>query len=123
MVRVTLWFGVIMVLFGIVSYIGTGATSLTALIPAFLGVPIALLGIAARNEQRRTMALRAAVALGILGLLGTFSGISGVMSALILDGKIIPTISLRLQAVMAIGCALFVALYVRNVMMARRTTA
>lgn len=121
MVRATLWFGAILTLFGIASYAGTGGASLTALTPVLIGIPIMLLGVVARDERRRKGALGVAAALGLLGLLGTLGGLSGVISALLLGGKEIPPLSIRLQAVMAVLCALFIGLYARDSMQSRRT--
>lgn len=119
MVRPTIWFGILLCLFGAGSYLGTGGASLTALIPAFLGLPMVLLGIAARRGQN-PVPLHLAAGLGLLGLIGTLGGLSGVASALLLGGKAIPPMSLILQAVMALGCAVFLALYVRNMLLKRQ---
>ena len=42
---ITIGFGVLLILLGVGSYIGTGMTSLTALIPAFFGVAYLYLGL------------------------------------------------------------------------------
>jgi hypothetical protein len=120
MARATVWFGALLALFGIASYLGTGGSSMTALVPTLLGLPITLLGVIARNERHRVMALRAAIGLAALGLLGTISGLSGIASALLLGGKETPALSLTLQAIMALGCALFVGLYAREMLGGRQ---
>lgn len=120
MVRTTIWFGSILTAFGLVAYLMTGGNSSTALIPALLGIPIALLGIAARDERWRPGALRIAIGIGVLGLLGTISGLTGVASTLLLNGKASPPLSLLLQALMAIGCATFVAIAIRGLVSERR---
>jgi drug/metabolite transporter (DMT)-like permease len=102
--------------------LGTGGTSITALVPTLLGLPITLLGVIARNEQHRVLALRGAIGLAALGLLGTLSGLSGIASALLLGGKETPALSMMLQAVMAIGCAVFVGLYAREIFSGRQVS-
>lgn len=114
MERITTWFGGILILFGVVSYVATGSHAPTALVPALLGLPILLLGIAARQDGWRTLALRTAAILSLLGLLGTLGGLTGLLSALILGGKTISPLANLLQAVMALGCAVFVGLYARE---------
>ena len=44
---VTMALGSLLLIIGVGFYVGTGATSITALIPAFLGVPIEIAGVAA----------------------------------------------------------------------------
>ena len=43
--------GLVLAVLGVVSYLGTGRTSSTALIPAFFGVAFLLLACVARNER------------------------------------------------------------------------
>jgi hypothetical protein len=63
--------GLVLMIVGIASYWLTGRTSITALIPAFLGVVFVLLAYVARNESARKHAMHVAVAIGLLGVLGT----------------------------------------------------
>jgi hypothetical protein len=114
MAQTTIWFGGLLTLFGIGSYFGTGGTTFTALIPTLLGLPLIVLGVLAQNQHNRVIALRVAAVIGLVGLLGTLGGLSGVASALFLGGKETPALSLTLQAIMALGCALFVGFHVRD---------
>lgn len=45
--------GILLTLLGFGAYFGTGRQSITALIPAFVGLPILALGLVARNPGRR----------------------------------------------------------------------
>lgn len=69
--------GLALVVLGLVSYVGTGRTSVTALIPAFFGV--ALLGLAwvARNESARRHAMHVAMVVALVGIGGTASRLIG----------------------------------------------
>jgi uncharacterized membrane protein len=71
MASTTRTFGIILILLGLVSYFGTGRTSMTALIPAFFGAVFVILALVAANESARKHAMHAAVAIALLGLLGT----------------------------------------------------
>jgi hypothetical protein len=63
--------GIVLVLIGVGSYMLTGRTSITALIPAFFGIVFIGLAYVARNEAARRHAMHAAVALALLGALAT----------------------------------------------------
>ncbi|MCA1584532.1 MAG: hypothetical protein LC791_07075 [Acidobacteria bacterium] len=65
--------GILLIVLGIVSYVVTGRTSITALIPAFFGAALVMLALVARNESARKHAMHAAVAVGLIGLLATLS--------------------------------------------------
>lgn len=63
--------GILLIVLGLVGYITTGRTSVTALIPAFFGVVFVLLALVARSEPARRHAMHAAVAVGLVGFLAT----------------------------------------------------
>lgn len=83
---ITILFAVDLILTGVIGYQVTGAESVTALIPAFIGAPLLLLGIVAFKEGLRKHAMHAAVMIGLLGLLGTASGFSDIGP--LLNGKL-----------------------------------
>src|SRR5688500_10069111 len=78
MAKVTLWFGAALVALGIVGYVGSGAESPTALIPAVLGVGLVGLGYAAQREDRRAMAMHVAVLVALIGFLGSAMGLASL---------------------------------------------
>lgn len=65
---ITIEIGILLIIVGIASRVLTGTSSITALIPAFFGVPIALLGWAALAPKRTRWSL---IVVGVLALLGT----------------------------------------------------
>ena len=69
MARLTIIIGSLLVLLGVGFYAGTGATSPTALIPAFAGAPILILGCVALKESVRKHAMHGVAMLSLLGLL------------------------------------------------------
>jgi uncharacterized membrane protein len=71
MVLLTRLLGVVLVVVGVGAYVLTGAEHVTALLPAFLGVPILVLGLVAGGESRQRPAIIAATVLAVLGVLGT----------------------------------------------------
>ena len=73
-------FGLILIVLGVASYVVTGRTSVTALIPAFFGAVLVICALIARNEAARKHAMHAAVAVGLIGALAALG--RGVPAAL-----------------------------------------
>lgn len=73
MTQTTRMVGIGLALLGIVSYVGTGRTSVTALIPAFFGVALVGLAWVGRNESARRHAMHAAMVVALVGIGGTAS--------------------------------------------------
>lgn len=72
--KITIGFGVLLIVLGVGVYLGLSATedaspSKTALIPAFFGLPILLLGIVALSERWRMHAMHVVAMLALLGFL------------------------------------------------------
>jgi hypothetical protein len=114
-----MFFGVLLIVLGVVGYAATGGVSVTALIPAFFGIVLVALGLLARNERYRKHAMHVAVVVGLLGLLGTARGLMAlprVMSQTDVDRPA----AVVAQAVMAILMIVYVALGVRSFIAARR---
>ena len=70
MANVGIVVGIVLVVLGVGAYFGTGGQSVTALIPSFLGVPLAALGLMGRDERRLKMAMHVSVVLAFVGFLG-----------------------------------------------------
>jgi hypothetical protein len=69
---VTQLVGFVLLVIGIGTWLATGFESLTALIPAFFGLPILLLGLVAeRREAARKHAMHGALLLALIALLAT----------------------------------------------------
>lgn len=69
MPKITLVVGVLLVVQGVGFYVGTSSQSITALIPAFVGLPILVLGIVAMKDSARKHSMHLAAALTMLGFL------------------------------------------------------
>jgi hypothetical protein len=104
--------GTLLVLQGIGFFVGTPSKSPTALIPAFVGLPILILGLFALKESFRMHAMHAAAALGLLGLLAALGRIAWAGLAMSPAG-----VSLLL---MVLFCGGFVGLCVKSFVDARR---
>lgn len=73
MTSTTRTFGLLLIALGIGSYLGTGRTSVTALIPAFFGAALVVCAIVARRESARKHAMHAAVAIGLVGAIAALA--------------------------------------------------
>ncbi|TVP68289.1 MAG: hypothetical protein EA340_08910, partial [Nitriliruptor sp.] len=71
MILVTRVVGAALIVIGIAGYALTGAESVTALLPAILGLPLLGLGLWGGQESRRRTAIHIALVLALLGFLGT----------------------------------------------------
>jgi hypothetical protein len=82
MVRFTTALGAALVILGIGAYVLTSAVSVTALIPAFVGVPLLACAAVARAETRRRPALTVALAIALLGALGSLMNVIKIGDAI-----------------------------------------
>jgi len=117
---VTMALGSLLFLVGVGFYFGTGATSVTALIPAFLGIPIEIAGFVALREGWRKHAMHAAVLLALLGFLGSGRGLLS-LPALLSGAEVARPAAVVAQSITAVLCLVFVGLAVNSFIQARRS--
>lgn len=75
MITLTLAIGAILVAIGVVTYIATAAVSVTALIPAFVGIALLAAGFIARKPAAHRHAIHAALGIALLGALGSLMNV------------------------------------------------
>jgi len=113
--------GVILVAIGLGTFVGTGAHAPTALIPAALGVLIALAGLVARAPRLRMHAMHVAVLVALLGALGCVPGLLRLPA--LLGGTAERPVAVVAQVLTFVVCLAFVAIAVRSFIEARRSRA
>ena len=111
MAKITIGLGLALIALGLGGYFGTGRESWTALIPAFLGLPLLILGCVALRERMRKHAMHVAGVIALLGFAGTVSGLTK-LPVLLTGGLLDRPTAVTVQAVMAIVCFVFVLLSV-----------
>ena len=121
MAKITIGLGVVLIVLGLGGYFGTSRESWTALIPAFFGLPLGLLGVVALKERMRTIAMIIAVVIGLLGFAGTLKGLMK-LPVLLTGGELDRPTVVAVQAAMAIVCLVFVVLCVWSFIKARRAS-
>jgi uncharacterized membrane protein (UPF0136 family) len=112
MPQLTLLFGVLLTALGLWGYF-PDKPSVTALIPAFFGVPLALTGLWAGRPGSRKAAMHVAVLLTLLGAIG--AGMQWKKKDFAFDAK-----GAQAQGLMTVLCALHLGLSVRSFIAARK---
>jgi uncharacterized membrane protein YoaK (UPF0700 family) len=81
MTTVTIVVGAILVAIGLIAYVVTGFASVTALLPALLGLVLVILGLVARRVSAHQHAIHAALVMALLGALGSAQPLGGLPDA------------------------------------------
>jgi hypothetical protein len=116
---VTVICGVLLIVLGIGGYTIPEKKSVTALIPAILGLIFVVLGVLARQDKLRKHVMHAAAALGLLGLIAALARLVPA----VVKGELIWSEAQIALSLMALICAVFVGLCVRSFIQARRNRA
>ena len=119
MAKTTVWFGLALVVLGIVAYVGSGADSVTALIPSVLGVVLAGLGAAGREESRRALMMHIAVLVALVGFLGSVMGVVDLPDLIAGDPVERPW-AVAAQSIMAAMLLVYLVLAIKSFIDARK---
>ncbi|MCL4209054.1 MAG: hypothetical protein HRU76_14995 [Phycisphaeraceae bacterium] len=123
MARLTAGVGVILIALGLVGYFviaqpDAGGRSITAMIPAFFGLPLVILGVLGLNIRMRKHAMHLAALVALLGVVGAL--MRPAMKAA--RGEAIEfNAPLIMQIIMAAVCLLYLIKSVGSFVAARRT--
>ena len=123
MAKLTLVFALLLVVLGLIGYIGTGSVHPTALIPAWIGLALGIFGFLAisPNEGRRKLFMHINVTIALLGFLGGLAeAIRGYVHARS-AGMELDQIALASKLTLAGLLFIYVLLCVRSFIAARRT--
>lgn len=111
MEKTAIWFGIALMLLGVLVFIGTNYENTSSFIPAILGLALTMLGLAALNSRYQKKAMHTAVVLTVFGFFG--SGLKSV-SGLAENTKPADQIWLTAQIVVTIICAVFIGLSLKS---------
>jgi hypothetical protein len=123
MAKVTLVFAALLVVLGLVGYLGTGSLHPTALIPAWIGLALGIFGFLAisPNESRRKLFMHINVTIGLLGFLGgAVEALRGYAHARA-EGIAPDPIALASKLTLAVLMLIYVNLCIRSFISARRS--
>ncbi len=123
MAKVSILFGVLLILLGAWGYAATGAQHPTALIPVYFGLALAWCGWLAMRDggRRRALWMHVAVTAGLLGFLG--AGSRAIVELVKTHGAPFTheqSVAVADQTAMTGLCLIFVVLCVRSFIAARR---
>jgi uncharacterized membrane protein len=118
--KIAIAFGILLILLGIVGFAMSAPRAVTALIPAFFGLPIAICGAIALNPNARKHAMHIAAAFATIGFLGAASMvIKGIIT--LARGAALPRpLAFWMQTIMLVLLGIFVYLCIRSFIEARR---
>ena len=119
MPKITILFSVFYVTVGLGAFFLTGATHKTALIPAYLGAVLLILGLLGQKENLRKHVMHAALVVGLLALFGTARSLLKLPSAF--DGTAERPFAIYAQAVTAVLSIAYLSLGIRSFIQARRS--
>lgn len=111
--------GILLIMLGTLGYVTSDGASWTALIPAFVGIPMFLFGHFGEKDNLRRHMMHAAAGLSLLGFLGTVGGVTKTLSLLAGETVERPQ-AVVVQAIMAIICLGFLVFAVQSFIAARR---
>lgn len=119
MAKLSIVFGLILIILGLISYFGISSESVTALIPTFLGIPVLILGFLALKEKYLKHSMHATAVLMLLGFGGTVLGL--IKFFRMLGGEVFERPSaITIQAIMALLCLIFLISAIKSFIDARK---
>ncbi len=113
--------GAVLAVLGVLAYALTGAASVTALIPTFVGVILLVCALLARRPGLRRHALHAAVAVAALGAAGSLMQVVKIGD--VLAGTAARPAAVVVSTIMFVLLVVLVAAGVRSFVGARRARA
>jgi hypothetical protein len=123
MAKVTILFGVLLIILGLVGYYGTGAAHPTALIPTWFGLALGVGGILAisPSESRRKIFMHINVTVGLIGCIGAFVEALRGYGAARAAGVALDERAFAAKLTMAVLLLIYVNLCIRSFIEARRS--
>lgn len=121
MTRLTFAIGGILTVVGIVAYVVTGAASVTALIPTFVGLLLLVCAVLARRPTLHRHSIHAALVIAVLGAAGSLMNV--VKLGDVFAGTAQRPSAVVVSTIMFVLLVLYVIMGVRSFIAARRSPA
>lgn len=112
--------GILLIAVGVLGRVLTGTSSITALIPAFFGIPIAVLGWVARAPKRTKVSMHIVAVIALLGVIGTITVIPDFVTTLTSSEASGISAALLSRGAMLILCAIMLIVSVMSFVQVRR---
>jgi hypothetical protein len=121
MTRLTFAIGGILTVLGLVAYVVTGAASVTALIPTFVGLLLLVCAALARRPTLRRPSIHAALVIAVLGAVGSVMNV--VKLGEVFAGTAQRPSAIVVSTIMFVLLAFYIIMGVRSFIAARRSAA
>lgn len=121
MTRLTFGIGAALIVLGIVAYVATGAASVTALIPTFVGLLLLVCVALARRPALHRHSIHAALVIAVLGAVGSLMNV--VKLGDLFAGTAQRPSAIITSTIMFVLLVFYIAMGVRSFIMARRSPA
>lgn len=118
MTRLTAIVGAALVLTGVLAFVLTATSSVTALIPAFVGGLLVICAAIASRPALHRHGIHAALVVALVGALGSLMNV--VKIGQLLDGSATRPVAIITSLILFVLCAGYVALGVRSFVAARK---
>lgn len=118
MTRLTAIVGAALVLTGVLAFVLTATSSVTALIPAFVGGLMVICAAIASRPALHRHGIHAALVVALVGALGSLMNV--VKIGQLLDGSATRPVAIITSLILFVLCAGYVALGVRSFVAARK---
>lgn len=119
MQNLTLSLGILLIILGTASYLGTGQESPTALIPLFFGILFLLFGWLGKKESLHKHMMHAAAGLALIGIFGTIGAVPGLIEV-IRGGEVERPLAIISRSAMFVMCVGFLIRAVQSFIAARK---
>jgi Transmembrane proteins 14C len=122
MAKLTIGFGVLLILLGIIGFVSTGSAHPTSLIPSGIGLLFVLFGVMANSEdaKKRMLWMHISVTVALLVFLGMIP--AAIDTIKLSRGAYYPhPIAVEEKGALALFCLIYVLFCVRSFIAARRT--
>ncbi|WP_263366016.1 hypothetical protein [Edaphobacter bradus] len=122
MAKLTIFFGILLILLGIAGFVGTGSAHPTALIPAGLGLIFIFFGVQARSEdaKKRMLWMHISVTVALLSFLSMIP--ADIDAYRLSHGVEFPRPAAILEkSAMSLLCLIYVLFCIRSFIAARRS--
>lgn len=121
MPRLSVGFGVSLIILGVAMYFISGRVSLTALIPVPFGAALVVLGAVAKRSASTMHAMHAAAVVAVVGIAGSWNGVPQI-ARLLLGGEVANPLAAGAKTLMAAGLAAFLGFCVGSFRQARKAS-
>lgn len=117
MPKITIGLGIVLIVLGVIAWFATAMASVTALIPAFLGLVIAICGVI--GIRRPKIGIHIALVVALLGVIGTFMNV--LQLGALFAGTAERPVAVIVSTITFVLLIIYIILGIRSFIAARRS--